>query len=303
MLIPQLDRGDGSAMSNKGLFEREFQILEKSKAELAAAEGLDRESHATLVAEYAKLLRQTRKLTAISDRQQMELRTLNELKNKFLGMAAHDLRNPCGVVRGFSELILMSDNMPAEKQKLYIGYIKDASDHMLNLLSDLLDISVIESGKLTMNPSEADLGEMVAKKVHLMTMVADKKGIKIETRIVETPRRVFDADRLGQVLDNLLTNAIKFSSAGSMVTVSTFVSGHEVGFSVADQGPGISEQDQEKLFGTFQRLENRPTGGEKSTGLGLSIVKKIVQAHGGRITVDSTLGQGTTFRVFIPEKS
>lgn len=228
-----------------------------------------------------------------------ELRNLNELKNKFLAMAAHDLRDPLSVISGMSEMILLMDP-GEEKKKDLVKSINQASQHMLALINDLLDISVIESGKFVLQLVPGNLAEMVESRVQLLKITAEPKGIRLTTGIAEVPETVFDHDRMIQVVDNLLSNAVKFSPPDS--TVHTAVEAVEgmVRISVSDQGVGIPSGELDKLFSEFAKLSVRPTGGENSTGLGLAIVKRIVEAHSGKIDVESKVGAGSTFAVTLP---
>lgn len=230
-----------------------------------------------------------------------KLSELNQLKNKFLGMAAHDLRNPLVSIRGFSEILLEDESLSLDSdQREMLTMIHQASQDMLTLVNDLLDVAVIESGKLSLQLKKGSLSRLVDERVRLCRVPADRKGIKLSAHFEELPDMSFDANRLGQVIDNLIGNAIKFSPSDTSVTITVDRENRMARVRVQDQGPGLSEADQAKLFGEFQRLSARPTGGEKSTGLGLAIVKKIVEAHGGTVGVISTLGSGTTFYFRLP---
>lgn len=227
------------------------------------------------------------------------LRELNDLKNRFLGMAAHDLRNPLGSIRGFSEILLEGESDEATTKE-FLTIINDVSNQMLDLLNELLDISVIESGKFTLSREAGNLAALAGRRVHLCGSSAAKKGIVIKEEYSPCPEMEFDPKKVSQVLDNLISNAIKFSPLGSVVTVSLSVAGESVRLFVEDRGPGISEEDRPKLFGEFQKLSAKPTGDEKSTGLGLAIAKKIVEAHGGAIGVEGAPGGGSRFFFTLP---
>ncbi len=228
-----------------------------------------------------------------------DLRDLNEVKNRFLGMAAHDLRNPLSAIRGMSELMLGSDwDKPRRNELLQVIY--DSSDEMLRLVNELLDVAVIESGKLEIRLAPANLATLASNRMRLLAPAAEKKHIALEPVLETVPDSLLDAVRIGQVIDNVVNNAIKFAPGGTTVRVAVrrVVDGLE--FSVLDQGPGLSASDQQRLFGTFERLTAQPTGGEQSTGLGLAIAKKIVDAHRGTIQVRSELGYGAEFVVTLP---
>jgi len=225
---------------------------------------------------------------------------LNNLKNKFLGIAAHDLRNPLTSIRGFCEILLEDTENLTEDTVEMITIIHQASDSMLSLVNDLLDVSVIESGRLELQKAEGSITAVVQERVKMNEVVASRKNIRLNSCIREIPDVFFDRNRIAQVIDNLLVNAIKFSPEDTTITITCEILDKYIGFSVSDQGPGISKDDQLKLFGEFQRLSAQPTGGEKSTGLGLAIVKKVVDAHNGEINVESEIGKGTTFTVMLP---
>ncbi len=227
------------------------------------------------------------------------LKELNQLKDKYLGIAAHDLRNPLSSIRGMSQMLVEME-LDDNTKRSFLESINRVSNQMLTLVNDLLDVSVIESGKFDLRLTEENLSKLVAERAELVASSAEKKEIKLTTDLQEVPNSLFDIDRMRQVVDNLLTNAIKFSLSGTTVQLTCRQTEHTVEITVADQGPGIPSEEIGKLFGTFQKLSVQPTGGEKSTGLGLSIVKKIVDAHGGEITVDSEVGKGTVFTVRLP---
>ena len=226
---------------------------------------------------------------------------LNELKNKFLGIAAHDLRNPLAAIMSFSEIILEEETGPInEEQREFLDIIHNSSKFMLSLLNDLLDVSMIESGKLELKMEKGSLKNLIIERVNINKTIASKKNIDLKTDIKEIQDTRFDANRIAQVVDNLISNAIKFSERDSKIYVTLSADKNKAVISVKDEGPGISKEDQVKLFNEFQKLTARPTAGEKSTGLGLAIVKKIIDAHKGNISVDSELGKGSTFYFTLP---
>ncbi len=228
---------------------------------------------------------------------------LNNLKNKFLGIAAHDLRNPLSSILGLTEMLLDESMGPLnDEQKDFIAMMYSASEQMLALLNDLLDISAIESGKLDIRQIEGSLYNLVKERISLTQIIADKKDIKINMVLQEVPEFEFDAARVSQVIDNLISNAVKFSQPESAIHVLLETAGNVARVSVRDEGPGISPEDQKNMFGEFQKLSAKPTAGEKSTGLGLSIAKKIILAHGGKIDVENAPEKGAIFWFTLPMK-
>ncbi|MDH4182821.1 MAG: HAMP domain-containing histidine kinase [Nitrospinota bacterium] len=227
------------------------------------------------------------------------LAELNQMKNKFLGMAAHDLRNPLASIRGFAEL-LQEGALDEEAKKEFLEIIRQSADDSLKLINDLLDVSVIESGKFDLDLHRANLAGLIEDRVALMRNIAGMKNISIEVNVASLPDMEFDRGKINQVIDNFVSNAIKYSPAGTTVFVESEIGEGEVAVRVTDQGPGIPEKELAGMFGEFHKTSVRPTGGEKSTGLGLAIVKRIVTAHKGRVGVESQVGKGSVFYFTIP---
>jgi len=174
---------------------------------------------------------------------------------------------------------------------------------MSTLIGRFLDIAAIESGQVKAEPESIDLAAIARHLINRHTADAGGKGLHMELAAREGTCRVYaDTKFTKEILDNLLSNAIEFSPSGKQIAICLEEKGGKVIVSVADQGPGLTEDDRAKLFGRFARLSAQPTGGEKSTGLGLSIVKHMVEAMGGRIWVESEPGLGATFRVELPRE-
>lgn len=232
-----------------------------------------------------------------------ELAALNEQKNRFLGMAAHDLRNPLGAIAGFAKLlnagVLGSLN---EKQHELTEKIQRSSDFMLKLVNELLDVSKIEAGKLELNIEPIEILELLRQTICLHEYHADAKQIELRIDAVSTlPDRVWlDPDKIEQVISNLVSNAIKYSPSSTQILIRVQTKACDLLIEVIDQGQGIPAEEQETLFQPFQKTSVKSTAGEKSTGLGLAIVQRIVQGHGGGINVSSQPGQGSCFCVRLP---
>ena len=232
-----------------------------------------------------------------------KLLELNQLKNKFLGMATHDLRNPLISIRGLSE-ILLGETMGtlSAEQKEFIAIINTVSSDMLNLVNDLLDLSVIESGRLDLKLEWTSLEELLKERVRIHGHRAGEKNITLHTDIEQIPDCRIDSSKIAQVVDNLITNAIKFSPFNTSIYITLRDESPEwVVLSVTDEGPGIPEKDLLRIFGEFQKSSSLPTAGEKSTGLGLAIAKKIVEVHRGTLKVNSRVGSGSTFTCKLPK--
>ena len=233
-----------------------------------------------------------------------KLEKLNIEKNRLIGMAAHDLRNPIGNIFGFSELLLTGYSDKADPNALeIISYIRSISSNTLEMLEKLLDISKIESGTVLLNLKQQDYVDFIKKYVSLNQMLATKKNLKI----IFKPQKKeiyfsFDEHYLSEVINNLLTNAIKFSDPDSEIIVRITENKKIVRTEVTDKGRGIPAEEQKKLFQYFQKTSVKPTGGEKSTGLGLAIAKKIVKEHKGIIGVESEPEKGSTFYFELPKE-
>jgi len=236
-------------------------------------------------------------------RKNLELAALNKEKNNLLGMAAHDLRSPLASMLMFSEF--MEEELTGkgeERVNMLIEIVKNSSRHMLNLIDELLDISKIEAGHLVLELQEANLDALIAKIVERNRMIAAKKNIRLDYH-TELPGYItyFDPNRMEQVLENLISNAIKYSEQGTITTIRLTQKDGYAWVSVLDQGQGIPEAEIKKLFEPFQTAKSvSSTGGEKSTGLGLAIVKRILEAHKGEIFVSSELGKGSDFFFSLP---
>ena len=239
-----------------------------------------------------------KKLVAAYAASEMRLAELNELKNRFLGMAAHDMRSPLSSIKGFSEMLL--DEHPTEEQGELLSMIHSTSGQLLALINDFLDISVIESGHLEIRKARENLNDLIAERVRIADVMAKKKGTRIGVRLQEVPHFLFDRARIAQVIDNLLGNAVKFSPPSSRVLVTAREARGIAEVSVRDRGPGIEAHELDRLFSMFQKLTARPTGGETSTGLGLAIANKIVAAHDGMISVRPRAGGGSIFFFTLP---
>ncbi len=225
-----------------------------------------------------------------------KLKEANELKNKFLGIASHDLRNPLYLIRSYSEIL--KDDLFGKingSRHAFLEKIFASSEFMQSLLDNLLDISKIESGKYDLIKKEENLNTLAEDQVEFHKLMAQKKNIDIFLDREEILTVYCDKNAMYQIMANFIGNAIKFSPANSKINVSISKEGGTVRFSVKDEGPGICSAEQKLLFGEFQTLSTKPTGGEKSTGLGLAIVKKLVTLHGGEVGVTCEPGQGSTF--------
>jgi len=232
------------------------------------------------------------------------LQQANTEKSKFLGIASHDLKNPLLSINGVSKF-LRSGKFGSlnEVQKEMVDSILEASGSMLSLVNDLFDVALIESGQLYVEVMPNDLAGIVRTSTNLFRMTAEQKDIALEYKNHGIPDLVpCDKRQIKRVVENLLSNAIKFSPSGTMIHVKLLQEGDEVCFRVCDQGPGIPENEHHLLFKSFSKTSVKPSGDETSTGLGLNICRKVIHAHGGRITAENRPEGGACFAFWLKAK-
>lgn len=231
-----------------------------------------------------------------------KLNRADAAKNRFLGMAAHDLRNPLVSIRGLTEFLSDGTVGPLTPDQLdLVSTIHDASQSMLTMVNELLDLAVIESGVLHLNLQPTSLETLLVNSVNLANLQSAKKGTVIHfANDTAHPKVVIDGEKIKQVIDNLLSNAVKFSPPNSTVRARIELSAGQIKVAVRDQGPGIPPDEKGKLFQDFGRTSVKSTAGEKSTGLGLAICKKLVEAHHGSIGCENEPDGGCTFAFSLP---
>ena len=235
-----------------------------------------------------------------------ELVHLADVKDRFLGTVAHDLRSPISVIKGYIGLLLMEAfGTLTQEQRHLLDRMDSSCEGMLHLIHDLLDVSAIESGRLELNTAEVHLEPYLREFAETAKMLAQSKSIELTLELeADLPKVKMDPRRIEQVLNNLVTNAIKFSYPETHITVrATRQDDDFVRVAVEDQGQGIPEHEIPHLFVEFGKASVQPTAGEPSTGLGLAIVKRIVEAHGGQVGVESEVGVGSTFYFTLPVAS
>jgi PAS domain S-box-containing protein len=233
--------------------------------------------------------------------QNEELRELDRLKDEFVALVSHELRTPLTSIRGYLELVL--DGEPenlSDEQRQFLGVVERNSERLQRLVGDLLFVAQVDAGRLALELGHLDAAEVGAEAVEAAKPAADQKGL--ELRLAGDPKAelIGDRARLSQLVDNLVSNAIKFTPNGGRVEVSVRSDGTNVSIEISDSGMGISVEEQDRLFQRFFRTAAATTQAIPGTGLGLAISKAIVDAHEGTIEVESVEGRGTTFRVTIP---
>ena len=232
----------------------------------------------------------------------VELLNLTEQNNRLLGMLAHDLRGPVAIIQGYCELLdMQGHHLLGPFQKKCVEKIQHACNMLKQLLDHALDNARATASDLSTSRSMVDVVELVRDDVEIHRIIASRKNIELCVVCDEPiPRARLDPTGIHQVISNLLTNAIKYSHRDSKVTVAIARIGAELQIAVEDRGQGIPENELGKLFEPYQVTSVQPTAGETSTGLGLSIVRDVVEAHGGHVYVESAVACGSTFLVRMP---
>lgn len=224
-----------------------------------------------------------------------KLEDLNREKDGMVNIVAHDLKSPFNKIKGFTQLISMQGEIN-EEQKDYVSQINKIIAEGDLLIRDLLDINYYESHDSVIEVNEFKLNGFILPFLEGYKQELKRKNQKLTFNIKpENLKITSNKDLLSRILDNLLTNATKFCETGKTIELSIWEENENINFAVKDEGPGISEEDQKKMFKKFQKLSAMPTGGESSNGLGLSIVKVLVDKLDGHIEVNSQIGKGSEF--------
>ena len=235
------------------------------------------------------------------EKQNKELLVLNENKNKFLGMAAHDIRNPLVVIQQYAKIILEDSKELDSDISKYAETISAVSGFIHDMVEELLDITKIESGEFVVKKEAVNIHDIIKDSVKMNSIFSERKNIKILTEVASELTMVrLDSNKINQVLNNLISNAIKYSENDKKVIIKVNKIEDHIKVDVIDQGKGIREDELDNLFKPFKTTSTVGTAGEKSTGLGLLIVKKIVEAHGGEMCVVSVLNSGSVFSFILP---
>jgi len=227
---------------------------------------------------------------------------LTQLKSEFVTLVAHELRSPLTTITGYVEILLEEHGgTSTEVQRESLKIVQRNGEQLLALIEDLLDISRMEASRLELKRTTLDLARLVREVASSLHPQIEAKGQRLTLELAEAlPAVSGDADRVTQILTNLLSNAHKYTASGGSVTITARGEGSGVRVSVRDTGIGLSPDDQARLFTKFFRAQNSVTQGVRGTGLGLMITRALVELHGGEITVTSALGQGSTFSFTLP---
>jgi len=242
-----------------------------------------------------------KKLKSELEEKNLSLHELIKVKNELLGMASHDLRNPLTSIQGYSGFLLKKGATLKEDTRTdFLKIINSASGNILELLNDLLSLSAIESGQLVLNLKSGNLRSLIEERIRLYTHLATEKNIHFKINCRETSVVLFDTPRIEQVIDNLLTNAIKFSPVGGIIEIIMESGKGYIRVTITDEGPGIKSENLDDLFKPFKKIEPDSTKDAKGTGLGLAIAKKMIELHNGTLTFKPSKNQGASFSFKLP---
>lgn len=245
------------------------------------------------------LMQANRRLSA----QWLRLQRANGFKNEILGTVAHDLKNPLGVILGRTEMLteLIGAGSPKENVTAQVEHIRDATQRLTAMVNHLISDAMADAFDITIRREAVDVAILVGEVAEANRPLADNKQQHLAVSAEPGFITQCDADRMREAIDNLISNAIKYSPVGGRIAIGVTQDHGMTSIRIADQGAGLSPEDLGRLFGRFQRLSAKPTAGESSTGLGLSIVKRIVDMHGGTVTADSKgPGEGSVFTMTLP---
>jgi signal transduction histidine kinase len=244
-----------------------------------------------------------REKTGLLESQNAEILRATQLKSEFLANMSHELRTPLNSITGFSEVLIDEIAGPVnDAQREYLGEILEGSHHLLHLINDVLDLSKVEAGKMTFRPEVVDLEHSIQETVQMLALMAKQKEIQIRPEVEPDGRHAFlDPARFKQVLFNYLSNALKFTPAKGKIAVRVIAEADRwFRLEVEDTGIGIAPKDQQLLFQEFHQLDTSLSKQFQGAGLGLALTKRIVEAQGGRVGVESQPGVGSVFFALLP---
>jgi signal transduction histidine kinase len=277
-----LPQGQGELSQLAGAFDQMAESLERAHERRLLEEELRRKNYQL-------------------EQQNLAIQEANRLKTEFVSMVSHELRTPLTSIQGYAELLL-EDEQIAEEQRESLTLVKKNSDRLLGLINDLLDLSRIEAGRVDLQRTSLDLARLILEVAGSLRPLIEAKRQRLRLELGDALPAVWaDADRVTQILTNLISNAHKYTLVEGSITVAAQRDDGFVRVDVSDTGIGLSPEDQAQLFTKFFTAHHRSPQAGGGTGLGLVITRLLVELHGGRITVSSTPGQGSTFSFFLPE--
>lgn len=248
-----------------------------------------------LLVQSHEIEKQVRELTAQNKKQEQ----LNHEKKQLIMLVGHDLKGPFNRIFALTQLLEMTGTF-TDEQKEYINKMYSIVGDGLNMVRNIVDVRKIEEKGLDPYPEKLNLPAVILPIIKQYNVLADKKKIKIDYQTPQTIDMLTDKNYVCRIMENLLSNALKFSESGKKVAVTIVPNAERVEIAVADEGPGLNEEDLSKMYQKFTKLTPRPTGGESSQGLGLNIVKTLANCLGGDVKCASVLQKGSTFTVTLP---
>lgn len=275
--------------------ERHFKLVAQVAAQVTPA------IQNAMAHEQALELAESREKQSLLEAKSAELERVNEAKSQFLAMVSHELRTPLTSIAAYTDLLERNRaGTLNEKQVKQLGIVRRNTTHLNKLITDLLDISKIESSTLSFNKVNFDLGDMILELVESLSPLILAKEQEITAEVTEGIEIVGDKQKITQVISNLIENAVKYSPEGTEITVESFMADDEAVIAITDNGYGIPREDQDRIFETFFRSQTEENWEVPGTGLGLALVKRIVSMHGGVVSLDSEPGAGSTFTIRLP---
>lgn len=224
-----------------------------------------------------------------------------EMRNQFVDTATHELRTPLANIKAYAETLALADVIDVEQQKQFLNTINSEATRLARFVDDLLSVSSMELGSLSLNKQVTDLGRMLNEVISKVRPQVEEKQLTFEVVLPEKmPESEMDKDKIATVLVNLLGNAVKYTPEGGRVTFRVYITDHQIEISVEDSGVGIAADELPKVFDKFFRSQDPRVQEQTGTGLGLALAQEVVRLHGGRITVESEFHQGSTFTVVLP---
>jgi len=276
-----LPQGQGELSQLAGAFDQMAESLERAHERRLLEEELRRKNYRL-------------------EQQNLAIQEANRLKTEFVSMVSHELRTPLTSIQGYAELLL-EDEQIAEAHRESLTIVKNSSERLLELINDLLDLSQMEAGRLDLHRTSLDLARLIPEVAGSLRPLIEAKRQRLRLDLGETLPAVWaDADRVTQILTNLISNAHKYTLVEGSITVAARRDNGFVRVDVSDTGTGLSPEDQAQLFTKFFRAQDRSPQAGRGTGLGLVITRLLVELHGGRITVSSAPGRGSTFSFSLP---
>lgn len=288
----------GRVMGVIAIFKREMPYFDTAHLGLLA-----------LLAQHGAGVLENVRLVSELQETNFDLSRASQLKSEFLANMSHELRTPLNAILGFSEILIdQTFGDLNERQARYLNNINNSGRHLLDLINDILDLSKIEAGKMELQAEPFRLDGALQEVYTILEPLANKKDLKIELDISKVPQRIVaDRLRLKQILYNIMSNAVKFTPEGGIVTVRAWEEADQAGatqiyITIKDTGIGIPADQLERIFDVFHRLDRGYRSATEGTGLGLALVRRFVQLHGGEVTATSEPGTGSTFTIRIPQE-